>query len=340
MLIVRIYTTIISLFITCISSAQTLGGSAAYNFLKLSTSPILAGSGGVNTSYRTNEVGLTANNPALLNPALNGQLNCSFTLMPGETKAYSLTGAYQYQKLNTTLGGHIFFIDYGSVPQTDAAGNISGEFRPVDFVVQLEAARKYEERWSYGGSLKFINSNYQVYKSSAIAADVSVLYWDSLSGFSASLLARNMGFQLKSYAGGNEDLPFDLQIGITKRLKNSPLGFSVAAHHLHHFDINYNDEAFNRVNNLSANSSFSNKLLNHIVVASHIYIGNHLEGTIGYNHLRQSELKVGTAGNGLAGFSMGVRVMFQKLQVEYARANYQKTIALNQFGLTLQLKRF
>ncbi|MFL5771608.1 MAG: hypothetical protein ACJ75F_00530, partial [Flavisolibacter sp.] len=89
-----------------------------------------------------------------------------------------------------------------------------------------------------------------------------------------------------------------------------------------------------------ANDHFISKLLNHLVVAAHIYAGSYLEATIGYNHLRRSELNMGASGNGLNGFSMGLRVKFQKLQVMYARSSYQRNISYNQFGMTLMMNQF
>lgn len=318
---------------------QTIGGSSAYNFLKLPSTPLLTAAGGVNTSYKTNEVGLSANNPALLSSDLHSQLGLSFNSFLAGIKTYSLTGACQKEKLNTSFGGHIYFVDYGSIPNTDAAGNVSGSFHPVDYVVQVSAARKYLEHWSYGASLRFISSNYQLYKSSAIALDFGVLYSDSSNQLFASVLAKNMGFQVKTYAGQNEDLPFDLQIGITKRLAKAPFGFSVTAQHVHHFNILYSDENFNTDNNFSSNNNFFNKVFNHIVIASHIYLGNNLEATLGYNHLRRQELNIGSSGNGLNGFSMGVRIKFAKLQVLYARSNYQRNVSYNQLGLTLHMNK-
>jgi hypothetical protein len=321
------------------STAQTLGGSSAYNFLKLPSTPLLTAAGGVNTSYKTTEVGLTANNPALLSPDLHSQLGLSFNSFLAGIKTYSLTGAYQYDKLNTTLGAHIYFVDYGSIPQTDAAGNVSGSFHPVDYVVQVSAARKYLERWNYGASLKFINSSYSLYKSGAVALDFGVLYSDSSNFLTASVLAKNMGVQLKTYAGETEDIPFDLQIGITKRLANAPFGFSFTAQHLHRLNMVYNDANFNADNDFSSNNNFFNKLFNHFVIASHIYLGNNLEATLGYNHLRRQELNIGSSGNGLNGFSMGVRIKFAKLQVLYARSSYQRNVSYNQLGLTLQMNQ-
>ena len=319
---------------------QTLGGSSAFNFLKLPATPLLTAAGGVNISYLTNEVGLSANNPALLNKELHGQLNLSFNSFLAGIKTYSLTGAWQYDRLNTTLGGHIYFVDYGTIQQTDAAGNINGDFRPVDFVVQVSASKKYLDRWNYGASLKFVNSGYQQYKSNAIALDVGVHYTDSANHLYASVLAKNMGIQFRTYAGEREDLPFDLQIGITKRLSKAPFGFSLNAQHLHQFNIFYNDTTFNTENDIQSPNNFFNKLLNHFVLASHIYLGDHLEATLGYNHLRRKELNIGSEGNGLNGFSMGLRIKFQKLQVLYARSNYQRNISYNQLGLSIQLNKF
>lgn len=336
----KFFFSLIFLVAAYISGAQTIGGSSVYNFLKLPSTPLLTAAGGVNTSWKTNEVGLAANNPALLAADLHSQLNVSFNGFLSGIKTYSLAGAYQYDKLNTAVGGHIYFVDYGTIPYTDAVGNVNGNFHPVDYVVQVSASRKYLEKWNYGASLKFINSNYQLYKSSALALDFGVLYSDSSNLFFGSVLAKNMGFQLKTYAGEAEDLPFDLQIGITKRLTKAPLGFSITAQHLHQFNTLYNDDAFNTENDFSSNNNFFNKIFNHFVIAGHIYLGNNLEATLGYNHLRRQELNIGSSGNGLNGFSMGMRIKFSKIQVLYARSNYQRNVSYNQLGLTLTLNEF
>ena len=147
-----------------------------------------------------------------------------------------------------------------------------------------------------------------------------------------------MGAQLKTYTGEKEDLPFDLQVGITKRLAKAPFGFSLTAHQLHNFNITYNDTTFNNDNGFEQPSGFS-KVFNHFVIATHIYLGQHLEATIGYNPLKRQELSVPGAANGLAGFSAGLRIQFSKLQILYARSTYQKGIANNQIGITAQLNK-
>lgn len=320
-------------------SGQTLGGSAAYNFLRLPTSAMQNAAGGLNVSYKTDDAGYSMYNPALLDRELHGQVSTSYLSIAGTVNNYSAAGVLHSVKLNTTFGAHIIFFDYGATPATDAAGNQSGTFRPSDFSIHLSASRQYINRWQLGGTAKIISSIYGQYRSSAIAFDVGVHYASSDSLFNAGVLAKNMGIQLKSYAGESEELPFDLQAGITKRLAKAPLAFSFTAHHLHRFNITYNDDQFNTDNGFNSNNNLFNNLFNHFVFSTHLFLGKQLEATIGYNHLRRTELVIPDAANGLTGFSAGLRLKFDKLQVIYARSAYQNGIALNHFGLNLWLNK-
>ena len=323
---------------------QTIGGNTVFNFLKMPNTPELTALGGVNISAVANDVGLAFNNPALLRKEMHSQLNAVFTAQYGGISNYHLSLGYHHEKLNTNFLWGLNFLDYGNLAQTDASGNSLGNFRPTDWVMQVSASRTYLEKWQYGATLKFINSNYGQYRSNGIAVDIGVLYHDSIQLFSASVLAKNMGSQLRKYDGTDPaDLPFDLQVGLSKRLKNSPLGFSLTAHHLHQFDLTYTDTAFNSANGFSSPGlkDFTfDKLFRHFVLAANVYIGDHLQIDVGYNYLRRKELSIGGAGNGLTGFSLGVYLLLDKLQVRYARSHYQNNTAYNQFGLNLPLNRY
>ena len=325
-------------------NAQTLGGNSVFNFLKLPNTPQLTSLGGINVSQPSNDIGLAFNNPALLKQNMHTQMNAVFNSFYAGIKAYHLSLGYHHPRLNTNFAWGLNYFSYGNTQQTDASGNILGTFRPIDWVMQLSASRSYLEKWNYGMTLKFINSNYGQYCSNGAAIDVGVLYTDTAKLIVASLLAKNMGFQLKKYDGTDtDDLPFDLELGITKRLANAPFSFSVTAHHLHRFNITYSDTAFNHQNDFDNESSkkFSfNKLFNHFVFATTIYAGDHVEINAGYNHLRRQELNIGNSGNGLNGFSLGIGVLLDKLQIRYARAYYQNNTAYNQLGLNITLNKY
>jgi hypothetical protein len=291
---------IILLILVTKLDAQTLGGSSIFNFLKLSNTPQLTALGGVNVSQPSNDVGLAFNNPALLKPSMHTQMNAVFNDFYSGIKVYHLSVGYHNTKLNTNFLWGLNYFSYGNISQTDASGNVLGKFRPTDWVMQVSASRSYMEKWNYGGTLKFISSNYGQYRSNGLAIDAGVLFHDSVKLFSASLVVKNMGFQLKTYDGSSrDDLPFDLQIGFTKRLKSAPFSFSITAQRVHQFDIRYNDTTFNNENGFTNGSlkkvSFD-KVLNHFVIATTIYLGERVEAMIGYNFLRRYELNIGNSG--------------------------------------------
>ncbi len=326
------------------SNAQTLGGNSIYNFLKLPATPQLTGLGGINISNISNDIGLSFNNPALLRPSMHAQLAAVFNSMYAGIKNYHVITGYTNEKLQTNFSLGTQYFDYGTIAQTDASGNVLGTFRPGDYVVQVSGSRKYLERWYYGATIKFIHSNYGLYRSDGLAMDVGVAYYDSTSQLQVSVLMKNMGVQLKRYEGTTgDDLPFDIQAGITKRLKNAPLQFSVTAQRLHQFNIRYNDTSFNNDNGFNQTSEAAitfDKIFRHIVIATQVYVGDKLEITAAYNHLRRAELNIYNATNGLNGFSLGVGVLFKKIQIRYARAYYQNNTVYNQFGLNLSLNEF
>jgi hypothetical protein len=275
---------------------------------------------------------------------MHTQMNAVFNDFYAGIKDYHLSLGYHNQKLNTNFLWGLNYFDYGSIPQTDASGNLLGQFRPTDWVMQVSASRRYMEKWNYGTTLKFISSNYGQYRSNGVAIDMGVLYSDTAKLFYASVLVKNLGFQLKKYDGTSVDeLPFDLEVGLTKRLENAPFSFSVTAHHLHQFDIRYNDTTFNNengFNNGSNNKLSFNTLFRHFVFATTVYAGDKIEITAGYNHLRRQELNIGNTGNGINGFSLGVGVILDKLQIRFARAYYQNNTAYNQLGLNLKLNEY
>jgi hypothetical protein len=340
----RLQIIILLILIAVQLQAQTLGGNAVFSFLKLPNTPQLTALGSINVSQISNDVGLAFNNPALLRREMHTQLNTVFNSLYGGISSYNVSFGYHRKKINTNFLWGLNYLNYGNIQQTDASGNVMGRFRATDWVMQFSASRSYLEKWNYGVTFKFINSNYGQYRSNGIAMDVGVLYHDTAKLFSVSLLAKNMGTQLKKYDGTDpDDLPFDLQIGLTKRLENSLFGFSFSAHHLHQFDIRYNDAGFNADNDLQNDSikKFTvDKLFRHFVFASTIYLGDKVEVAAGYNYLRRKELNMGKAGNGLNGFSLGVSLVLSKLQVRYARSHYQNNTAYNQIGINMTLNQY
>ena len=321
--------------------AQTLGGQTVFNFLRESNSPQLSALGGVNVSQENDDLSLAFMQPALLRDSMDRQMVANFNSQYAGISNYNLMLAYHQPRLNMNFALGAVYVDYGDITQTDPSGNILGDFHPRDYAIQATAAGKYLERWYYGFTLKYIGSDLGMYRSNGIAMDVGLNYKIPDRGWQFGLAAINMGSQLKSYEdAGKEELPFDLQVGISKRLLNAPIQLSLTLDHIHEWNLEYSDSAFNAAVGVTPSSGFGKRLLEHAILAAQLYATRYIEVTVGYNYLLRQELSLVSASNGLTGFSLGVGVVLPQFTFRYARTSYQNSNAYNQVGLDLPLRKY
>lgn len=310
--------------------AQTLGGNAVFNFLNQPISAKLASMGGVNTSCIGKDLGIAFYNPALLRDAMDGSFSAGFYSFAQGLQQYGLNTAMHLAKYKSNVSLGVQYLNYGNMTQTDAVGNILGSFQPRDYVIQLGCSKQYHERWWYGMNAKFIGSNYGQYQSIGFGFDVGLAYHNEESEFQTSILVKNMGTQLKTYDGlqPKEELPFDLQLGITKRLAKAPFQFSITAHHLHRWNILYNDTTFNQLetNDQNGGNTGVQKFFSHLVFSTEIFLNEKIQINAGLNLLRRQSLNAYNLTNGLNGFTLGFGLLLDKLHLHYATGFYQQNL--------------
>jgi hypothetical protein len=336
---------------TCIltpaTNAQITGGQNAFEFLRMSNSPHVSALGGYVPASRDNDVTFTLQNPSLLRPSFHNQLALSYNLYYANIGIAQLQYAYHVASLNTDFGFGIQYYNYGSFKHTDWQGIDMGSIRASDYSINFSASRQYKERWRYGATLKWANSNLGDRSAMALLADVGISYHDTVKKWTIGIVAKNMGVMLKQYNPNNpaEPLPFDLQIGISKELENVPLRLFLVGHHLYEWDIRYNNPADKVDNSLiqgtdtTEKSSVIDKFFRHINIGAEVLLGKRITVSAAYNHIRRSELAAGDA-KGLAGFSFGASINLNKWNVRYARSYMATAGAYNEFGLSLQLNKF
>lgn len=329
---------VILLFSTGILRSQTLGGDAVYNFVKLPMGGQLSALGGKNVSLFSSDLSLVAENPALLRKEHHAFVSASFNRIAPFTNALQGVGAYHHQKSNTSFAVGLLHLLYGQETQTDASGNTLGSFRAYDQMVSVSIAKIYGKRWHYGASLKLVHSNFGVFRSTGLAADVGLTYNDEGKKLQLGFAAKNMGTQLTTYGGSAEDLPFDLVLGITKQLEKAPLRFSITAQRLHQFDLLYNDTLYNNENfGATSDEGVVRKIFSHFVLGTEVLLGDKLVVLAGYNVLRRNELSIKNIASGLTGFSYGLQLKLSRLHFYYARSHYQSTLVQNQLTLSVRL---
>jgi hypothetical protein len=306
--------------------------------MKLPMGGQLSALGGKNVSLFSADLSLVTDNPALLRKDHHGFVSSSFNHLAPFTNALQGIGAYYHQKSNTSFAVGMLHLLYGQETQTDASGNSLGSFRAYDQLISASFAKSYGKRWHYGASLKLIHSNFGVFRSTGLAADVGLTYYDEGQKLQLGFAAKNMGTQLSTYGGKAEDLPFDLVIGITKQLEKAPLRFSLTAQRLHQFDLLYNDTLYNNENfGTTSDEGVVRKIFSHFVLGTELLLGDKLVVLAGYNVLRRNELSIKNIASGLTGFSYGLQLKLNRLQFYYARSHYQSTLVQNQFTLTVRL---
>ncbi|MEZ5018040.1 MAG: type IX secretion system protein PorQ [Flavipsychrobacter sp.] len=345
---IRKYLLIILCAITGSSYAQVTGGQRTMEFLRLANSPHISALGGTNIASADDDIAFALQNPALMRPELHNNLGLNYNAFYSGISIANMQYGYHVPKINTSFALGIQYLNYGSFTQTDNIGNQYGTFKANEFAITLAASRQYKTKWRYGAALKFANSALYDKRSSALLMDIGVTYYDSNALWMVSAVAQNMGVVLSKYNPNNssEPLPFDLQIGISKRLKYVPLRLMATIHHLYEWDIRYNNPADNTQNNLfggqdttaTQKSYFGDKLFRHFVFGAEIIIGKRLLATVAYNHLRRGELSIEDK-PGLAGFSFGLGVNLNKFQIHYARSYYHIAGAYNEFGINMSLNK-
>ena len=330
------------------AKAQVTGGQFAMEYLRLSQSPHITALGGINVSNPEKDVSLVTQNPALMRPGLHNELSLNYNAYYAGISVANLSYGYHVPKLNTSFALGIQYLNYGSFKQTDNIGNQYGDFKASDYAISLAASRSYGERWRYGAALKWANSSLYDKKASAVLADVGVVYADTGNLLSIGITAKNMGVMVRKYDPSRqaEPLPFDLQIGISKRFAHLPLRLMATIHHLYEWDIRYNNPADIETGSVfgtqdttgNQGGKFGDKLFRHFIFGGELLLGKRITVTVAYNHLRRGELGLKDK-QALAGFSFGAGINLNKFQIHYARSYYHVTGAYNEFGLNFSMNK-
>jgi hypothetical protein len=331
---------------TYVCGAQVTGGESIFQFLRVAPNAHITAMGGMCVSNPSADHMLSIANPALLQKKYHNQLGISNNFYLAGTNINTVQYVHHSAKLNTTFAGGAQWINYGKQFITDVYGNVQGEATAQDLAAHITASRTYLTKWQYGTTLKIANSQFTSSFGTGIAADFGVQYLDTTNQFYFGLLAKNMGVQIKKYSAtsGNEPMPFDLQLGLTKKFLKAPIRLNLITHHLNQWDIRYDnpadrtDNIFGQVDSSAATKTyFADKLFRHVNFSVDLLLGKRLTAIIGYSHQRRGELSIKEK-QGVAGFSGGLALHLPKFDIYYGRSVYHLSGAYNEVSVNLKLK--
>ena len=298
--------------------AQAQESEEVYSFLRLPVSAHVAALGGDNISLTEDDPTVIFHNPALLTGVSDKSINFNFmTYMEGcKTASASYVRAYG-ERASWGISGQ--YMSYGSIKETTNENIETGTFSPRDIALAGSFAYLLGNNFSGGITARFISSTIGNYSSAAVAVDLGVNYLNEEKGWSVSAVAKNLGGQIKAYNDEFEHIPFDLQLGVSKQLVNSPLTFHAT---------------LSRLNN------WNQAFIKHLAVGADLILSDNIYLAAGYNFRRASEMKItddeGEASHG-AGLSLGGGIQLQrfKLQVGYAKYHVSASSLLVNLTYTL-----
>jgi len=325
-----------------------VGGESTYEFLNLPNSARIAALGGSYLAVYDKDITLTLANPSLITEDMHNNLGFSFIDYYTDINYGYAQYARTFKKIGTFVAS-LQFINYGEFDRADETGQRNGTFTAGEYALNIGWGRKLSPHWSIGANIKGIYSSFESYNSWGIAVDVAGSYIHEKAGFTASLIARNIGLQLGTYySGQTHPLPFELQLGMSQGLKHLPLTFSFLYHTMQTWDLTYEDPLVVAENTdpitgeetqQSGFADFGDKLMRHIVIGAELNITDFLSLRGGYNYGRRQDNQVSTK-KSTVGFSWGIGLRISKFHFSYARSRYHLAGSPNYITLTFNLQEF
>jgi len=333
----------------CNTYSQT-GGNSIYNFLELTNSARAAALGGHQIGIYDDDLNFVYDNPSLLNESMSNQLSLNY--IPYIDKINY--GYVSYAKTFNTLGNFaagIHYINYGQFIEADDLGNKNGQFSANDFSLNIYYSRHIiDSLFNVGVTYKIIYSQMEIYKSLGMAFDAGITYHNPDNLFATALVIKNCGVELYTYDrnGTRESLPFEIQYGLSQKLRYAPFRISILVQHLETPDLRYTSvlDSINQTDPLTGETKPQNKLGNfaddvmrHMIFGLEFLPSKAFVLRVGYNYQRRQELKI-VDKTALVGFSWGFGINISKFHISYGHAKYHLAAGSNTISVSVNLNDF
>lgn len=274
-----------------------------YNFLRLPVSARAAALGGDNITVIEDDEALIFHNPALLASVNDKTINLNYmNYMSGANMASASFNRIVRERASWAVSAQ--YVDYGKIKEVDENNVQTGEFSAKDLSLAGYFSYMLTNRLTGGISARLITSCLGDYNSIGFGVDLGLNYYDADREWSLGVVLKNLGGQLKAYHDSFERMPFDIQMGVTKRFTGTPFRLHATLVDLNHLDY---------------------KFLNHFVVGADVLLTESFWIGGGYNFRRADEMKITSANGGSshgAGLSFGAGLNLERFKLNLAYGKY------------------
>lgn len=327
---IKLYICLLS-FVVLSATAQN--GDEVFTFLRFPNSTRVNALGGHSVALIERDPSLIFQNPGLLGGELDGMINLSYMNYISDinvgsalfTKAHKERGAW---------GIGATYINYGDFKEALPESSVIGTFSANDVSLQGFYAYDLSDRWRGGLSLKFLYSSFAEFTSMGLAVDAGASYYDPDKEFSFGIALKNIGAQLSAYHEERQPLPWDIQLGITKKMSHAPIRFSVTAMYLNRWKFDSIDTT-----DPDKEDSFFQTLAKHMVLGVDFLPSENFWVGVGFNPKKNMDMKLQN-GNTLGGFSAGAGISISRFDVGVSVAQYHPSAMSLMIGVSTTLGDF
>ncbi|NCT10336.1 MAG: type IX secretion system protein PorQ [Flavobacteriia bacterium] len=319
-----------------------VGGENVYQFLNLATSARQVALGGEVLTLM-DDVNQPIWNPSVINQEMDNQLSVNYSSYLGGINIGSLSYARLISRRFGTIHGSISYLNYGTLIGADEQGNETGNFSASDLAISVGYARNLP--WTnlfFGANVKLINSSISNFTSYGIATDFGVLYYSPYKPYSFTVVVRNVGTQVKSFANEIEELPSKVAIGASYRLEHVPLKWYLTVDNLQQWAIsvpNPSEQTTDLEGNITnENVGFLSNAMRHFVVGAELFPESAINIRLGYNFRRAAELKLQNVRT-FGGISFGFGLKMNNFKFNYAYSKFHSATNASTFSLQIDLDK-
>jgi len=292
-------------------------GREVFTFLRYPTSARVNALGGNNISLIERDPSLIFHNPALLGAEMDMMVNLNYMNFISDINV----GSASFTKAkgeNSAWGIGADFISYGNFKQTTEENLVTGDFSVKDISLNAFYSRNLSDKWRGGLSLKFLYSSLESYTSLGLAVDAGLSYYNSEKEFAFGIVLKNIGAQLKAYDEERYKIPWDIQVGMSKKMAHAPFRLSLTGMYLNKWKFTYMDDTDPEYKD----DSFFKTFAKHLVVGLDYIPSENFWLGVGFNPKTNMDMKLQGGGNALSGFSAGAGVSIKMFDVGVSVAKY------------------
>ncbi len=334
------------LFIFCsFFGYSQVGGQSVYQFLNVPTSARQIALGG-DIFNTTNDINQPIWNPATVDNSLDRKIGVNYSNYLADINIGSLAYATELSRRFGTIYANITYLDYGNLIGADEDGNETGDFGAKDIAVAIGYGYNVPNtNFYFGTNIKFISSNINTFSSFGLALDLALMYRSEYKPYTFTLVARNIGTQLRSFNGVIEKLPLEIALGGSYQLEYVPLKWYATIDNLQQWDIsvaNPSDQIIDLEGNITEGEvGFLGNAIRHFVIGAELFPESLINLRLGYNFRRAAELKLQNA-RSFSGISFGFGIKMNRFKFNFANSRFHSATNVSTFSLEIDLdsKRF